>query len=149
MAPMDDLVRRMRELGAPEPESWAQSELEEDFAQQARFLFLRPIWAEAIDSWGTADNIRKYPAGARLLDAGASPLDLATMLRAVAYETAFYMLDRIDAGGDLSAPEDAPGWVLMETKDEAGEPPGRDLGGLHEDILSLDPSGREGSDLWE
>ncbi|MBO0806985.1 MAG: hypothetical protein J2P32_01610 [Actinobacteria bacterium] len=25
---------------------------------------------------------------------------------------------------------------------------GRDVGGLHEDILSLDPSGREGSDLF-
>jgi hypothetical protein len=146
---MEDLVRRMRDLGAPEPESWARSELAQDFAQQARFLFLRPIWPEAIDCWGTVDNIRKCPAGARLLDAGASPVDLATMLRAVAYQTAFFMLDRTDAGGDLDAPEDAPGWVLMETRDAGGEPTGRHLAGLHESILWLDPSGREGSDLWE
>ena len=145
---MDDLVRRMRDLGAPDPESWARSEVNGDVAQQARFLVLRPIWADAIDPLGTEDVIRRHPAGARLLDAGTAPADLATLLRAVAYETAFYVLDRIDAGGDLDAPEDAPGWLLMETNGD-GEPTGRGVGGLHESILSLDPSGREGSDLRE
>src|SRR5262249_3953320 len=47
------------------------------------------------------------------------------------------------------APEDAPGWRLMETRPPSDQLTGRDVGGLHEDILMLDPSGRDGSDLFE
>lgn len=136
----------MAELGAPDPSGWASSEIREGIAQQARYLFLRRIWPDVIDAWGRDDVIRRVAAGARLLDAGASPTDLRTLLRAVAYETAFAVVERVDAGYDPDAPADAPGWRLMET-DSAERHTGRDVGGLHEDLLSLDPSGREGSDL--
>jgi hypothetical protein len=39
--------------------------------------------------------------------------DLATALRAVAYETAFGVIEHVDDGHDPAAPDDAPGWVLM------------------------------------
>jgi hypothetical protein len=145
---MDDLTRRMAELGAPDPSAWAQSELRENIAQQARFLFLRAIWRDLINSYEREEAIRGIPAGARLLDSGASVADLGKLLRAVAYETAFGVVEHVDDGHDPEAPDDTPGWVLSET-DADSNLTGRVVGGLHEDLLSLDPSGREGSDLWE
>jgi hypothetical protein len=53
----------------------------------------------------------------------------------------------VDEGYDPDAPEDAPGWRLMETTAASGQLTGSDVGGLHEDILMLDPSGCEGSDF--
>lgn len=148
MPGMDDLTRRMTDLGAPDPAGWAKSELHENIAQQARYVFLRSTWPQHIDPFGREDVIRRFPAGARLLDAGVSVADLSTLLRAVAYEAAFSAIERVDERRDPDAPPNAPGWVLMET-DSDGRLTGRDIGGLHEDLLTLDPSGREGGDLWE
>jgi hypothetical protein len=144
---MDELSRRMAELGAPDPSSWAASEVRENLPQQARFLFLRAMWHKDIDQYGSEAIIRAFPAGARLLDAGASPGDLSRLLRAIAHEAVFSVVNRIDEGHDPDAPGDSPGWVLVETDQDA--PTGRVVGGLHEDLLRLDPSGRDGSDLWE
>src|SRR5689334_15440978 len=120
------LTDRMRELGAPDPASWASSEVEEDIAQQARFLFLRSIWPRMIDPYGDPDVLRRYPAFSRLLDGGADADDLARGARAVAYETAFELLYHLDYGADEDAPPDAPGWHLHET-DADGELTGRDV----------------------
>lgn len=137
----------MTELGAPDPAGWAASEAREGIPQQTRFLFLRSLWPESIDVWASEEAISRIPAGKRLLDAGASANDLSTLLRAVAYEAAFNVIARMDEGNDPDGPEDAPGWVLLETGADA-KPTGRVVGGLHEDLLSLDPSGTEGGDLW-
>ena len=145
---MDELTRLMTELGATDPAGWAASELSEDIPQQARFLFLRSLWPDSIDSWGSEEAIRRIPAGKRLLDAGTSADDLSKLLRAVAYETAFSVVARIDEGYDPDAPEDAPGWILLETGTDE-RPTGRVVGGLHESLLELDSSGREGGDLWQ
>jgi hypothetical protein len=145
---MDDLTRRMAALGAPDPASWAESEIGENIAQQARYIFLRSVWPNMIDPYSDESVVRRIPAAARLLDAGATMADLSTALRAVAYETAFGVVERIDEGHDPDAPDDSPGWALMETDSEP-KLTGRDVVGLHESLLTLDPSGREGSDLWE
>jgi len=53
--------------------------------------------------------------------------------------------------GDVDSPPEAPGWMLVEIKtaeDGEYESTGRHIGGLHESLLSADPSGREGSDLF-
>jgi hypothetical protein len=138
----------MRSLGAPDPEGWARSEQRENIAQQARFLFLRGIWPDMIDPYRDPDVLRKYPAFARLLEAGADPDDLARGARAVAYETVFSMLYHVDFGADEDAPPDTPGWRLVET-DADRQPTGRDVGMLHEDLQSLDPSGNEAADLFK
>jgi hypothetical protein len=153
------LVRRFRELGADDAESWARSEASENFPQLARFAFLRALWPNHIDRWtefGWIDGFiaaaRREPSGAfadaglalaRLIDAGASRDDLGRVARAIAYETVFADLERIDSGGDIDLPRDFPGWRLIET-DAADELTGRHVGGLHESLLTLDPSGREG-----
>lgn len=70
---IDDLTRRMSESGAPDPAGWARSEILENFAQQARFLFLRSNWLEYIDAYAEETVIRRIPAAARLLDACSTP----------------------------------------------------------------------------
>ncbi|MFE2072065.1 hypothetical protein [Streptomyces misionensis] len=40
------------------------------------------------------------------------------------------------------------GWLVMESAED-GAPTGRALSGLHEDLLAMDPSGRDGADLWQ
>jgi hypothetical protein len=110
-----DLVQRMRELGADDPE-----------------------------------GIGRIPAAQRAVAAGANPQDVAQAMRAAAYSAVHGVLYAVD-GPDISAPEDAPSWILMEVRrdDDYEEiQTGRDLGTLHESILSADPSGREGADLW-
>jgi hypothetical protein len=144
---MDELTRRMTELGAPDPSGWARSEIEEDVPQQARYLFLRSIWPEIIDRYASEAYMREIPAAVRLLETGASPPDLSTALRAAAYAAAFDVINRVDDGYDHSAPGGAPGWNLIEV-DADYRPTRRDIRALHEDLLALDPSGREGSDLF-
>ena len=62
--------------------------------------------------------------------------DLGAVARMVAFETAFSALNHIDEHYAPAASNDAPGWILMEL-DPAGNLTGRDVAGLHEDILTI------------
>jgi hypothetical protein len=156
----EKLIKLMGELGAPEPEEWVYSEITEDIPQLARFLVLRHLWRDLIDSlredtsWIQAmvEDAENDPAGPfadagmalkRLMAAGADLKDIGTVARFVAYEAVFGTLTTIDEGYDPELDEDGPGWALVEL-DAEGNPTGRSVGGLHESLLSLDPSGREG-----
>ncbi len=86
-------------------------------------------------------------AGRRLLDAGANRDDLVLPARAVAYEAVFSAVDELDCGGDVNVSGVDVGWVVMESGED-GASAGRPLAGLHEDLLTMDPSGRDGADLW-
>ena len=149
-----DLINRMRELGAPDPEGWAGSELTEDIAQEARWLLVRAIWARAIDAIRPGNSVlRSNPSVKRLLADGADPDELAKALRYAAHYGVFSTLVEIDSATAMDAPPDAPGWRLMETRfnEELGdhELTGRDVGGLHESINDADPSGLRGGDLFD
>lgn len=39
------------------------------------------------------------------------------------------------------------GWSVMESGED-GRRTGRPLSGLHEDLLTMEPSGRDGADMW-
>ncbi len=152
------LVSKLRALGANEPELWVRSEMSEDIPQFARFLVLRHIWPALIDSWGrepdrwigqAIEMAERNPKGhfadaglalKRMRACGVSAEDIASVARMASYETAFGVLDLIDTP---DAPSDAPAWRLMEA-DRDGKLTGRHVAGLHEDILTMDPSGREG-----
>jgi hypothetical protein len=43
-----ELAALFRKLGAPDPETWARSQLQEKIPQLARFLFLRQAWRNII-----------------------------------------------------------------------------------------------------
>jgi hypothetical protein len=143
-----ELTERMEQLGADDPAGWARSEIRENIAQQARYLVLRRLWPEVIDIWRDPAVLSRQSATARVLEQGANPSDLSRAMRLAAYEAVFTVLSILDEGYDPDAPEDAPGWRLMETGPLSDQLTGRDVGGLHEDVLTLDPSGLEGSDLF-
>lgn len=145
---------RLREtftrLGVDAPESWARSEVSENFAQLASFLVLRSLWRDAINVW-SPESIGRSAVASRLLEQGADADDLVKFARAASYEAVFGVLYRVT--GEHSDPElsDAddglPGWRLMELRN--GGLTGRGIDMLHESILSMDPSGNEGQDLFE
>jgi hypothetical protein len=157
----NELVSTLRALGADCPEDWARSEVSEDIPQLARFLVLRRIWPDLIDSWRrepdrwirqSVEAAGRNPKGhfadagaalRRMTESGVSTADIASVARMVAYETAFGVVDIIDEGHEPDAPSTAPRWALMEFGAD-GRMTGRDVCSLHEDILSMDPSGREG-----
>lgn len=78
-----------------------------------------------------AENIRNYPAAARAIDAGAQPDDIVLAMTAAAYEATFQTL------------------VLLTSEEDLDELSATGaVNGLHEDLLSADPTGNEGSDLF-
>ena len=141
------LTRRMADLGARDPAVWARSEIEEGIAQQARYLVLRSIWAKALMRWRDVETVRRIPQLARLLDRGADLDTLAAAMRIVVMEAVGDVIMVIDESCDLDAPEDAPCWTLAEM-DSQGAFTGREIGGLHESLLELDPTGTEAADFY-
>ncbi len=159
----NQLLSIMRALGASDPDSWVQSEFEENIPQLARFLVLRHLWSRTINryrdktSWipSSIGQAERDPTGMfadaglalrHMVDAGVNMQDIGNLARCIAYEAVFDVLDIIDDGYDGEARASdptAPGWALMETDDQ-GELTGRQVSALHEDILIMDPSGREG-----
>lgn len=136
-----DLAERLKHLGAEDPEGWASSELAEDIAQEARWLVIRQV-REAL-TW-TTENISRVPEVKALLEAGVDPELVLAAVREIGREAAFGVLDVVDSGYDPDAPEDAPGWVLLEVRlDDEGEfyPTGRDVGELHESLGFPGPDG--------
>jgi len=78
----------------------------------------------------TPENVGSaYPAAQRAIDGGASATDLATACSAAACEAVFGLLF------DLFS-------------ERVGEFEVDDLRGIHESLLSADPTEREGSDLF-
>ncbi|WP_329562037.1 hypothetical protein [Kitasatospora sp. NBC_01266] len=134
-------------LGAADGADWARSEISEDLPHLARFLLLRGLWRSPIDGWADPGALDQLPAARRLLAAGADRADLVLLARAVAYESVFATLDELDAGGDVNVSDVGVGWVVMEAGED-GSSSGRCLSGLHEELLTMDPSGRDGDDLW-
>ncbi|GAA1607934.1 hypothetical protein GCM10009733_000060 [Nonomuraea maheshkhaliensis] len=67
-----------------------------------------------------------------------------------AFETVFGVLYRLDepdlAEDDVpeTLQEQLPSWLLVEVAGDDLVPTGRTLVGLHEDLVGLDPSGRNG-----
>lgn len=153
----DQLADLFARLGAPDPQSWASSQIHEGINQLHRFLFLRQAWDLVIQaddsSWieRAIDAARKDPdspfagiggALGRLLKTGASRDDLVDLVRGMQVQLLFdfcYLLD----DPCLTEPELADvGWALVETDSEF-KPTGKTIGGLHESVLETDPTGRE------
>lgn len=151
-----ELLDRFNALGAEDAELRVRSEISEDIPQLARYLVLRSLWPDHVESWvrnagawignavkaaGSRPEGNFAEAGRavdRALAAGVSMTDLGAIARMIAFETAFGVLNHIDEGHDPAAGDDAPGWRLVET-DADGAATGRPIIGLHEDILSMAP----------
>jgi hypothetical protein len=160
LARVQALVGRFEQLGASDPISQARSEVEDDLPQLARYVILHHLWTETIDpcrddlAW--IDNLiqdaRRDPKGPfadagqaleRILAAGAKPRDVGLLARFLAYEAAFSVIHTLDYGYDPEREDELPGWALVE-RDESGQVTGREIDALHESLLEIDPTGREG-----
>lgn len=157
---LDDLTRVFQQLGADRPEGWARSQAEEGIPQLHRFLFLRQAWRQVIgeDSDHWIDNyIAAYRhrldepyAGAgraleRLLTLGADRADIVDLVRAMQAELLFgfcYLLEDPQLHDEDEERVSTLGWALVAT-DADGEPTSEVIGGLHESVLEMDPTGRE------
>ena len=149
------LTEQFRVNGCAAPELWVRAEVSEDFCQFATYLLLTRIWRCEIDhSWSETPEtwIKEFSrtvgqtrlpvfddaaaALQRLQEAQVSAADLGAVARLVAYSTAFGVLNLLDEGSDRSDVGETPGWSLRET-DAEGNLTGRDIGGLHESLLSI------------
>lgn len=97
--------------------------------EEARQRILDELW-DYIRGFGTV-NISNYPAAARLLASGADTDDLVRAMSVVAYEATFNALFVLTSEEDIQELANSGTAV-----------------GLHEDLLSADPTGNEGSDLF-
>ena len=138
---------RFTELGVDAPEEWAQSEVDQDIPQLARLLILRQLWVEGINGWERPGAVENNPAARRLLEAGANHADLITAMRAAAFEAISTAVDILQCRSHDPGHTALPGWSLQETSHN-GQPTGRHIHGLNEDLRGTDPSGREADDLW-
>lgn len=150
------LTQLFAELGAPDPEGWARSQLGEGLPQLARFLFLREAWravlAEGDTAWidPTIAASRAQPdapfagvgaALARLRDAGARDEDIAEVVRGMQAAALFAFCRLVDDPG-LPEPELSDvSWALVQVS-PGGEVLAQ-IAGLHESVLETDPTGRE------
>ncbi|MEU5194228.1 hypothetical protein [Streptomyces scabiei] len=123
-----------------------KSEVTGGLPQLVRYVPLRSLWHGAIDGWTEPGSLDRSPAAQRLLAAGEDRVALVRLVRAVAYEAVFATLDELDAGSGVNVSGVEAGWMVMESGED-GSPTGRALSGLHEELLTMDPSGRDGADL--
>jgi hypothetical protein len=144
-----ELTDVFRKLGCPDPEVWANSQIDEGINQLGRYLFIRDAWAEAVPFEATdwIDNVlMNCPAdtslGAswrRVLASGAQRIDIAAIVRAAQGEMIFSICSNIDDPDDHDDPDRPPiRWSLFET--DAEGTPVAEIGFLHEDVLELDPA---------
>lgn len=154
----EELTDLFRKLGAQDPEQWAHSQAAEGIPQLLRFLFLKDAWSfvcpDGDSSWidrqiEYAEKHSHAPyaglgqAFARCRAAGVSDKDLIEIARCLQAQMIFeigYLLD----GGSLTdiSDEEQVTWGLFQTN-ESGVPFGPAVGGLHESVLEMDPTGRE------
>jgi hypothetical protein len=154
---LGELTALFEKYGAPDPEGWARSQLDEGIPQLQRFLFLRQAWSLIVRD-GDTDWIQaairhaeQHPdspfAGGghalrRCLDKGVSPQDLTEIVRSNQAELLFqfcYLLD------DPAFPEEELSelaWGLFQV-DEEGNPMPTRIQSLYESVLETDPAGRE------
>ena len=98
--------------------------------EQDRERILAALWSDIRSV--NAENARQFPAAQRAIDGGAHPEDVATAMAAAAYEATFRTLYILTGEEDLQD--------LVSSNAAAM---------LHEDLLTADPTGREGTDLFE
>lgn len=149
-----DLTALFRDLGAPDPEGWARSQIEEGINQLHRFLFLRQAWSLVVpdddDRWIDAviANSARQPDGPSvgialrgLIDAGADRRLIVGVVRGMQAELLFSLCYLLEDSGLHEEAVAHVGWRLVEA-DQMGEPIGGPIPGLHESVAETDPARR-------
>ena len=149
----NELIELFRKLGARNPADWANSQLNENLPQLARFLSLREAWKLVV-----ADNDRSWiharisddpagpggeigPALERLLAGGAAENDLTAVVRVMQGRLLFGLCQLLDDPGTLEEEVRDVAWRLFQVDED--DQPTAAVSGLHESVLETDPTGRE------
>lgn len=138
---LDALTGWLRAAGAPDPEMWARSEVSEDIPQTAIFTFLRAVWRD-LDRWRDPRFVNGFLEKHGLSDSEAA----RRLVGEVGFQATLDAVMVIDHGEYIDGPNGLPGWVLVET-DADCRPTGRQMVGLHESFLGVDPRGIEAEDI--
>lgn len=152
----ETLSALFRKLGAPNPEEWARSQIDEGVDQLARYVFLREAWRGVVPSedasWidahiasakarPTDPHAGVGPALERLLATGADRKDIHEIVRVMQSELLVSLCYLLEDPGQLEPEIADTSWRLMRTnKDGDCLAP---IGGLHESVLKTEPAGRE------
>jgi hypothetical protein len=157
------LAAVFRELGADDPEAWARSQLEEGIPQLAIYCFTRALWEGVVDEndhdwidrkieWAKAhprapcaqvgpalQEMLAKGVIQEMLAKGVNPQAITDLARVMQYELLFHLCSLLDGSRSVDLPVND--WTLHQV-DEQGEPVAI-IQGLHEVLLSMDPTGRE------
>jgi hypothetical protein len=148
------LAEVFRQAGAHDPESWAKSQLAEGIPQLAIFSFAKALWngvkPEDDDKWidqeiewaksRPLDPCAQIgPALEEMVAKGVSRKAIVDLVRVFQFDALYHACLILDG----SRMEDVPitDWTLHQVDEE-----GRNVAiiqGLHEVLLSMDPTGRE------
>jgi len=150
-----ELSRIFKELGATDPEGWAESQVKEGIPQLARYLFLKGCWDNIVKDGDTTwihAQIENTPEESDapfsgiahalrcLLKAGANPQDISDLVRCTQAELLFSICYQLDDSDSVEGNEHVD-WALAQVDDEGR--PVNFISGLHESVLETDPTGRE------
>ena len=151
----EELKELFARSGAKDPEMWAKSEAHGE-RQLARFLFLRQAWkyvvSEDSDSWidFSIKSAKKHPKGPnaglgisleKALEEGVSKEDLTQIVRGMQFELLSQICYMLEDPGDLEEEVEHIRWGLFQLNEKGV--PFFHMAGLHESVLSTDPTGRE------
>jgi hypothetical protein len=150
------LTALFRKLGAPDPEGWASSQVEEGIPQLARFLFLRQAWRAVVRegdaTWIDQAILRaeRHPAEPyagvghalkNLRARGAMDEEITDVVRGMQAELLFQFCYLLEDPGDVEPEVADVSWAFVQTDEEGNVV--NAVNGLHESVLETDPTGRE------
>ena len=142
----DQLVERFRRAGAADdPDSWARSEIDEDFAQFSRFVFLKCLWRLMLEMQDSCVQVvGDMPVGPAILEDQVEDLArrFAGPIGLFAHQILYLLSGDVEAFGHEPLDEE-PLWMLMETI--GGQPTGRVVAALYEDLWHTHPDGEPAS----
>ena len=151
---LETLTEIFRQAGAPRPETWAESQINEGINQLARFSFLKNITSEWLkeNEYGWIDKMingldaasdvpcsQFGTAVKEMLEKNVSKEAIVDLIRVVQFETLYHVCSTIDKTYEVTTP--VTNWRLFELDDD--DNPVATIGNLHESLLQFDPSGRE------
>lgn len=137
-----DLCEQLKAAGATNPKSWANSELQENIPQFARFLVLKGLTDIYRDVEGNLSEIESYSDEAteahQKLASQFDEQELKELLHFYGKSIIGKVIDMLDQGY-LYDVNGNVGWSLMEL-DNKGTTTDRLIQGLHEDFLEFEES---------
>lgn len=157
---MDDLIDAFRQLGAPDPESWANSQTREGIPQLARYLLLTAAWQGIVSEndprWidreiaiAKANPDQPGTGAGRALSVmrakGVTDEHIIELVRVMQYNAVHNFMVRLDEPPHnvkhipLAA---KTRWQLLLTETDS-DTPKQPIHGLYESLMGMDPTGRE------